>query len=101
MSTKASPGGSTEAPARADLLGEAEMNVTKLEQRIDQLEARREREYQAFLESLPDAQLNLMIDGLRAVIRGEHVSEAAAAVITRAPDFPAHLRRELTPSRRS
>jgi hypothetical protein len=30
-------------------------------------------------------------------MRGEQASVAAAAVITRSPEFPAHLRRELTP----
>jgi len=74
------------------------MNLTKLERRIDELEARREREHQAFLQSLSDEQLNLMIDGLKAVIRGEQVSVAAAAIITRSPEFPAHLRRQLTPA---
>jgi hypothetical protein len=33
---------------------------------------------------------------LRAAIRGEQLSVAAAAVITRLPEFPAHLRRKLT-----
>ena len=77
---------------------QADMNVAKLERRIGELEAQREREYQAFLQSLSDEQLNLMIDGLKAVIRAEQVSVAAAAVITRSPEFPAHLRRELTPA---
>ena len=72
------------------------MNVTKLERRIGELEARREREYNAFWESLSDDQLQLAIDGLRAAIRGEPMSAAALAVITRAPEFPRHLRRELT-----
>jgi hypothetical protein len=57
--------------------------------------------YEAYLRSLSDDQLQLMLDGLRSAILGEPINVAAMAVITRAPDFPAHLRRELTPSRRS
>src|SRR5262245_22217346 len=87
------------------------MNMTKLGQRIDELEARREREYQAWLESLSDEQLRLALEGIRAGIlrdramkRGEPISEpisveaeaAAMAVLTKRPDFPPHLRREMT-----
>jgi hypothetical protein len=79
-------------------LEEAVMNVTKLERRIGELEARREREYSAFLESLSDDELQHMLDGLGAPVRGDPISVAAMAVITRAPEFPAHLRRELTPA---
>jgi hypothetical protein len=78
-------------------MAEAVMNVTKLGRRIGELEAQREREYDAFLRSLSDDQLQLAIDGFRAMKRGEPANVAAAAIITRAPDFPAHLRRELTP----
>jgi hypothetical protein len=72
------------------------MNMLKLERRIDELEARREREYKGFLESLSDDQLQLALDGLRAAIRGEPITGPAMAAITGAPDFPRHLRRELT-----
>jgi hypothetical protein len=72
------------------------MNLTKLERRIDELEARREREYQTFLESLSDTQLKLAIEGIRAAIRGEPISGAAMAVLIGSPEFPPHLRRELT-----
>src|SRR5262249_20375855 len=73
------------------------MNALKLQQRIGELEAQREREYEAWLRSLSDDQLKLIIDGLRAIIRGEPANAAAAALIARSPDFPAHRRRELTP----
>ena len=73
------------------------MNAVKLKQRIDELEAQREREYEAWLRSLSDDQLKLIIDGLRAIIRGEPANVAAAALIARSPDFPAQRRRELTP----
>jgi len=69
------------------------MNVTKLERRIYDLEARREREYQAYLESLSDDQLQLALDGLRAAIRGQPMSEAAMAVLSKGPFT---RRRELT-----
>jgi hypothetical protein len=74
------------------------MNVTKLERRIDDLEARREREYNAYLRSLSDDQLQLALDGLRAAIRGEPMSDAAIAVLSKRP-FPPH--RELTKSERA
>jgi hypothetical protein len=74
------------------------MNVAKLERRIGELEARREREYNAFLASLSDDQLQLALDGLRAAIRGEPMSEAVMAVLSKRPLPP---RRELTDSERA
>jgi hypothetical protein len=71
------------------------MNVAKLERRIDELEARRGREYDAYLRSLSDDQLELALHGLRAAIRGEPMSGAAMAVLSKRP-FPP--RRELTES---
>jgi hypothetical protein len=74
------------------------MNVTKLERRIDNLEVRRGREYDAYLRSLSEDQLQLALDGLRAAIRGEPMSDAAIAVLSKRP-FPP--RRELTESERA
>jgi hypothetical protein len=75
--------------------GGERQNVTKLERRIGELEAQREREYDAFLRSLSDDQLQFALDGLRAAIRGEPISDAAMAVLSRRP-IPPH--RELTPA---
>ena len=72
-------------------------NLQQIVKRLSDIEAQREREYQAWLQSLSDEQLQLMLDGLRSVIRGEPVNVGAAALITRSPDFPAHRRREITP----
>ena len=69
------------------------MNAVKLEQRISELESQREREYNSYLRWLTDEQLQLMIDGLRASMRGEPIGEAAMAIILKRP-FPPH--RELT-----
>ena len=77
------------------------MNAVKLKQRIDELEAQREREYTAWLHSLSDNQLQLILDGIRAMKRGEPVNVAAAALMTRSPDFPAHRRREITPEQQA
>jgi len=63
--------------------------------RISELEAQREREYDAFLRCLSHEQLQFMIDGLRAAMRGEPISEAAMAVLLRRPAPPY---RELTQS---
>ena len=56
---------------------------------------KREREYDAFLRWLSDEQLQLMIDGLRASMRGEPISEAAMTLLSNRP-IPPH--RELTPA---
>ena len=73
------------------------MNSTALTKRIHELEAQRRRKYLAYLQSLSlsDEQLQFMIDGLRASMRGEPIGEAAMALLSNRP-IPPH--RELTPA---